>query len=64
MTDQLGNPLNVGDYVVYSTKDSSPTPGVGRIDSVKNGIMCITSKWGKRIYRSGLDVVVYKGIAP
>lgn len=63
MTDQLGNPLNVGDYVVYSTASSSST-AVGRIDSVKGGILHITSKWGKEIYRSGLDVVVYKGVTP
>jgi len=64
MKDKFGNPLAVGDTVVYFSTDIAKTSRVGIILSVDGGSLTLKTQADREITRGPSTVIHYTGQLP
>jgi len=64
MKDKFGNPLAVGDTVVYFSTDIAKTARVGIILSVDGGSLTLKTQADREITRGPSNVIHYTGQLP
>lgn len=64
MKDKFGNPLAVGDTVIYFSTDIAKTSRVGIIRSVDGGSLTLQTQSNREITRGPSTVIHYTGVLP
>lgn len=64
MKDKFGNPLAVGDTVIYFSTDIGKTSRIGIVQSVGPGQLTIQTQANREIKRGPSTVIHYTGIMP
>ena len=57
--DKMGVVLEVDAFVVYAQKNHSAVPMIGRIKSIEDNAVTITTTLGSTVIRSHGEVIVY-----
>lgn len=64
MKDKFGNPLSVGDTVIYFSTDMYHNAHVGLILEMDGGQVKLRSEKGREIKRGPSTLIHYTGITP
>jgi hypothetical protein len=64
MRDKFGNPLAVGDTVVYFSTDIAKTSRIGIIRSLEGGSVKLLTQSNREITRGPSTLIHYTGVLP
>lgn len=64
MKDKFGNPIAVGDTVIYFSTDIAKTSRIGIVKSVDGGQLTLQTQANREIKRGPSTVIHYTGVLP